>query len=180
MVNNRNVPTAATAMLRYEDLIFSPHFDLTRSDPIPSSILRPDARTRQFDIRSYTIRLHLADSTDAIQASVRLDIRARQELAALALDFRGMHVRAVHRDSTRLEFEQQPEKLHVILSPPVAVRSNFSLRIDYTGKPADGLIIRNTRAAKDQDHLPVLIYNNPKIPDRSAYILGRGPDPCRR
>jgi len=40
-----------------------------------------------------------------------------------------------------------------------------------------GLIIRNTRAAKDQDHLPVLIYNNPKIPDRSAYILGRGPDP---
>ncbi len=38
-------------------------------------------------------------------------------------------------------------------------------------------IIRNTRAEKDQDHLPVLIYNNPKIPDRSAYILGKGPDP---
>ena len=40
-----------------------------------------------------------------------------------------------------------------------------------------GRIIRNTRAAGDQDHLPVLIYNNPKIPDRSAYILGKGPDP---
>ena len=39
------------------------------------------------------------------------------------------------------------------------------------------LIIKNTPAAKDQDHLPVLIYNNPKIPDRSAYILGQGPDP---
>jgi aspartate racemase len=38
-------------------------------------------------------------------------------------------------------------------------------------------IIRNTRADTDQDHLPVLIYNNPKIPDRSAYILGKGPDP---
>ncbi len=38
-------------------------------------------------------------------------------------------------------------------------------------------IIRNTRADRDQDHVPVLIYNNPKIPDRSAYILGRGPDP---
>lgn len=39
------------------------------------------------------------------------------------------------------------------------------------------LIIKNTKAKKDQDHLPVLIYNNPKIPDRSAFILGQGPDP---
>jgi len=39
------------------------------------------------------------------------------------------------------------------------------------------LIIKNTRADKDQDHVPVLIYNNPKIPDRSAYILGQGPSP---
>ncbi len=38
-------------------------------------------------------------------------------------------------------------------------------------------IIRNTRAEKDQDHVPVLIWNNPRIPDRSAYILGKGPDP---
>ncbi len=40
-----------------------------------------------------------------------------------------------------------------------------------------GRIIKYTRAGKDQDHLPVLIYNNPKIPDRSAFILGQGPDP---
>ena len=39
------------------------------------------------------------------------------------------------------------------------------------------LIIKNTKAEKDQDHLPVLLYNNPKILDRSAYILGKGPDP---
>ena len=38
-------------------------------------------------------------------------------------------------------------------------------------------IIGNTKAEKDQDHVPVLIYNNPGIPDRSAYILGKGPDP---
>lgn len=39
------------------------------------------------------------------------------------------------------------------------------------------LIIENTDAHSDQEHVPVLIYNNPKIPDRSAFILGRGPDP---
>ena len=38
-------------------------------------------------------------------------------------------------------------------------------------------IIRNTRAEKDQDHFRTIIDSNPKIPDRTTYILGRGPDP---
>lgn len=29
----------------------------------------------------------------------------------------------------------------------------------------------------DQDHFRVLIYSNPKIPDRTRFILGKGPDP---
>ncbi|NQU81948.1 MAG: amino acid racemase [Bacteroidetes bacterium] len=39
------------------------------------------------------------------------------------------------------------------------------------------LIIKNTKAQNDQDHIPVLIVNNPKIPDRSLFILGKGPSP---
>lgn len=39
------------------------------------------------------------------------------------------------------------------------------------------LIIKNTKADNDQDHIPVIIVNNPKIPDRSLYILGKGPSP---
>lgn len=39
------------------------------------------------------------------------------------------------------------------------------------------LIIKNTKAHNDQDHIPVIIVNNPKIPDRSLYILGKGPSP---
>lgn len=38
-------------------------------------------------------------------------------------------------------------------------------------------IIKNTPAKKDQDHLRVLIYNNPKIPDRTKAILGKGESP---
>ncbi|MCF8108264.1 MAG: amino acid racemase [Desulfohalobiaceae bacterium] len=38
-------------------------------------------------------------------------------------------------------------------------------------------IIRNTPAQKDQDHLRVLIESNPKIEDRTAAILGKGPSP---
>ena len=38
-------------------------------------------------------------------------------------------------------------------------------------------IIKFTSAEKDQDHLRIIIDNNPKIPDRTAAILGKGEDP---
>jgi len=37
-------------------------------------------------------------------------------------------------------------------------------------------IIKFTPAEKDQDHLRIIIDNNPKIPDRTAAILGKGKD----
>jgi len=39
------------------------------------------------------------------------------------------------------------------------------------------LIIEETPAKKDQEHLKIVIYNNPKVPDRTAFILGKGESP---
>lgn len=39
------------------------------------------------------------------------------------------------------------------------------------------LIIKNTRASKDQEHIQVIIYSNPKVPPRTDAILKRGPSP---
>lgn len=38
-------------------------------------------------------------------------------------------------------------------------------------------IVRGTKVKKDQDHLRILIDNNPKIPDRTLAIQGKGPSP---
>jgi aspartate racemase len=38
-------------------------------------------------------------------------------------------------------------------------------------------IIKATNAKKDQEHLRIIIDNNPKIPDRTAAIIGKGEDP---
>lgn len=38
-------------------------------------------------------------------------------------------------------------------------------------------IVHQTDAANDSEHIPVIINNDPSIPDRSAFILGKGPDP---
>lgn len=38
-------------------------------------------------------------------------------------------------------------------------------------------IVRNTPAGRDQEHLKVVVEQNPQIPDRTASLLGRGADP---
>lgn len=38
-------------------------------------------------------------------------------------------------------------------------------------------LIAATPATSDQDHLHVVIDSNPTVPDRTSYLLGRGPDP---
>lgn len=38
-------------------------------------------------------------------------------------------------------------------------------------------IVKSTPAGRDQDHLRIVIDNNPEIPDRTAFILGKGADP---
>ncbi len=44
--------------------------------------------------------------------------------------------------------------------------------VDFMGK-----VVRNTPAACDQDHIPMVVCSAANIPDRTAAILGEGPDP---
>lgn len=39
------------------------------------------------------------------------------------------------------------------------------------------LIIQNTKAEKDQEHIKTLIYSNPEVPPRTDAILNKGPSP---
>lgn len=38
------------------------------------------------------------------------------------------------------------------------------------------MVTKMTDASCDQEHLEMIIYSAPGIPDRTAYILGRSPD----
>ncbi len=38
-------------------------------------------------------------------------------------------------------------------------------------------IVQKTPARCDQEHINIVIYSNPQIPDRGSFILGDGPDP---
>ena len=47
-----------------------------------------------------------------------------------------------------------------------------SATVDFMDK-----LIRNTPASRDQDHIRMIVDHDPTIPDRTAYLLGEGPDP---
>jgi aspartate racemase len=47
-----------------------------------------------------------------------------------------------------------------------------SATVDFMDK-----IIKNTTAKKDQDHFKMIIEHNPKIPDRTDYLINDGEDP---
>src|SRR5205823_9095418 len=38
-------------------------------------------------------------------------------------------------------------------------------------------IVRNTRADRDQEHLKLVVEQNPQIPDRTENLIGSGADP---
>lgn len=40
-----------------------------------------------------------------------------------------------------------------------------------------GRVVALTPAARDQDHIPLILCNDPRVPDRSAARLGQGEDP---
>jgi aspartate racemase len=40
-------------------------------------------------------------------------------------------------------------------------------------------ILDNTRVERDQDHIHAIIDNNPQIPDRTAFFLGKGESPLK-
>jgi aspartate racemase len=44
--------------------------------------------------------------------------------------------------------------------------------VDFIGK-----VVRNTPAARDQDHIRIMVEQNPQIPDRTAALIGSGDDP---
>ncbi len=39
------------------------------------------------------------------------------------------------------------------------------------------ILVEKTPARRDQDHIPFILLNYPRIPDRTDFIMGRGPDP---
>ena len=100
------------------------------------------------------------DLTRLTSANVAVTVLIdRDGINLIDLDFGAMPVSKVEIGGSAVKFEQHDQMLDVQLPQPAAKGKTFILTINYSGKPADGLIL-----TKDADGLPSAIGDN--WPDR--------------
>jgi aspartate racemase len=71
---------------------------------------------------------------------------------------------------------------HLVTEPAASVERPFKLGVVGGVGPAATVdflrkVVSNTPASRDQDHLRLLVEQNPQIPDRTEHLLGDGMDP---
>jgi aspartate racemase len=71
-------------------------------------------------------------------------------------------------------FRAQPESSVEERSPLIGVLGGMgpAATVDFLDK-----LVRSTPATRDQEHLRVVVWSDPTVPDRSAALLDGGPDP---
>jgi aminopeptidase N len=109
----------------------------------------------------FDVNLIFNDSlTELTSITTEVTILVRKnDVSVIDLDFGKMPVKTVTVDGTSARFEQHDDKLDVYLAHPANEKQQLKIAVTYSGKPADGLILKN-----DRDGLPSAIGDN--WPDR--------------
>ncbi|HYG00801.1 MAG TPA: M1 family metallopeptidase [Chryseosolibacter sp.] len=104
------------------------------------------------DVTHYDFKLTLNDSTDNIvgEASVTLKVladtdRVRLNLVSRGADRQGMQVSDVSINKNQVRFVQDASFLRIMLNEKAAKDTELTIIIQYSGQPADGLIISKNK-----------------------------------
>jgi aspartate racemase len=122
----------------------------------------------------YSIELLREACADLIGQGAELLLPGVTELALVADALGQMNVPVL--DPHRVYVQ------HLIAEPPPSIEKPFKLGVVGGVGPAATVdflrkVVSNTPARKDQDHLRLLVEQNPQIPDRTEHLVGDGMDP---
>jgi aspartate racemase len=130
--------------------------------------------TRQGDGHGPALELLRAACADLIEQGAELILPGATELALVVDRLRPMSVPIVdphriyaeHIVSEHFAPAERPFKLGVVGGVGPAATVDFLQKV-----------VRSTPARRDQDHMRLLVEQNPQIPDRTEHLVGEGPDP---
>ncbi len=121
------------------------------------------------DILHYEFSLKLSDSTDSVIGRTAIDLRILEKSDSIVLDLKntdskgkGMTVTGVSGNGKELKWSQGNDKLYVVLDHPSVLNDTIKIIIDYSGIPADGLIISRNKYGDRTffaDHWPDRAHN---------------------
>jgi aminopeptidase N len=102
------------------------------------------------DIKKYTFRVELNDSTNVISGTAELAFVCKKNMTAFDLDLinkgnggMGMQVTSILYKSSPLKFSHENDQIKITLSVPQGEQG--TLTIHYSGIPQDGLIISRNK-----------------------------------
>lgn len=102
------------------------------------------------DIQHYKFTIELNDSTNVISGQAEVTILFRKTLSSFELDLvgksedqTGMQVNSITQDATPLPFKQKEDRLIITMASTAG--QTATITINYSGIPADGLIISTNK-----------------------------------
>ncbi|HEY0679478.1 MAG TPA: M1 family aminopeptidase [Chitinophagaceae bacterium] len=106
----------------------------------------------KIDVQHYRFEVRLTDSSNVVNGTATIRFKAMQKLDTVSFDLintdtsnRGMTVLNVLSGGRSMKWAHRNNKLHINLSPAVAMGSVMDVRIDYSGNPKDGLVISTNK-----------------------------------
>ena len=103
----------------------------------------------------YLVNIALNDQLSEITASTQINILIVKETSLIDLDFGELTTDAVTLNSKPVSFTHKDGKLQVNLPEPARAGTRLTLKVDYHGKPKDGLIL-----TADKDGHPAAVGDN--------------------
>lgn len=163
----------------FERYFVTPHFDVVHPrtsddiDCVTEAVYGADG-IKTGNLRGRPIDLLRRACNDLIEQGVDVIVPGMTEIALVADQLGALDVPMI---DSNLAYAQ-----YVIEAACGAERATFKVGVVGGVGPAATVdflqkIVRNTPAARDQDHIKVLVEQNPQIPDRTEHLIGSGADP---
>jgi len=126
------------------------------------------------NLRGRPVELLRAACDDLVAQGVDVIIPGLTEIALVAAELGSLEVPLVDSNMSYAQFVvSEPTGAHAaVFKVGVVGGVGPAATVDFLNK-----IVRNTPASRDQDHIKILVEQNPQIPDRTKSLVGEGADP---
>lgn len=112
-------------------------------------------RLESLDVLHYCFEIHLNDSTNKIEGTTTIKVKFLHAAKRFNLDLvekgnsiTGMHVNSIFSEEKQLTFKHANSQLEIVLDKIARKNSIQEFKINYSGIPADGLVISENKNGK--------------------------------
>lgn len=179
----RRIGVLTSDAIRHNGL-FERYFDAARFDVLHprneagvdcvTSAVYGDAGIRNGRLYGRPVELLRAACADLIAQGAQIILPGLAEIALVARALGRLEVPLVDANLVYARYVAAAQYSQLARRFKVGVLGGVgpAATVDFMAK-----LVRNTPAACDQDHIRIMVEQNPQIPDRTAALLGNGDDP---